>query len=121
MRGICSDLTASEVKLLIEAVKSKGEWYSVRNSILILIIYRHGLRRIEAARLRWSDVDLKEGTIYIRRIKGSLSGRHPLQGDEIRALKKLKRDNEPLPFVFTGNRHTPLSQRTISHILHQAG
>ena len=71
-------LTASEVKLLIEAVKSKGGWYSYRNSILILIIYRHGLRRIEAARLRWSDVDLSEGTIYIRRIKGSRSGRHPI-------------------------------------------
>jgi integrase len=114
-------LTASEVKLLIEAVKSQGGWYSFRNSILILVLYRHGLRRSEAARLRWSDVDLSEGTIYIRRIKGSRSGRHPLQGDEMRALKKLKRDCEPSPFVFTSNRHTPLSERTISHIVHQAG
>ncbi len=114
-------LTASEVKLLIEAVKNKGGWYSFRNSILILMLYRHGLRRSEAARLRWSDIDLSEGTIYIRRIKGSRSGRHPLQGDEMRALKKLKRDYEPSPFVFTCNRHTPLSERTISHIVHQAG
>lgn len=114
-------LTASEVKLLIEAVKNKGGWYSIRNSILILMLYRHGLRRREAACLRWSDVDLSEGTIYIRRIKGSRSGRHPLQGDEMRGLKKLKRDYEPSPFVFTGNRHTPLSERTISHIVHQAG
>jgi integrase len=109
-------LTASEVKLLIEVTKSKGGWYDYRNSTLILIIYRHGLRRTEAARLRWSDVDLFEGTIYIRRIKGSRSGRHPLQGDEMRALKKLKRDYAPSPFVFNGNRHTPLSERTISHI-----
>ena len=114
-------LTASEVKLLIEAVRNKGGWYSFRNSLLILMLYRHGLRRREAARLRWFDVDLFEGTIYIRRIKGSRSGRHPLQGDEMRALKKLKRDYEPSPFVFTGNRHTPLSKRTISHIVHQAG
>ena len=71
--------------------------------------------------MRCSDVDLSEGTIYIRRIKGSRSGRHPLQGDEMRALRKLKRDYEPSPFVFTGNRHTPLSERTISHIVHQAG
>ncbi len=106
---------------MIEAVKNKGGWYSCRNSVLILMLYRHGLRRMEAARLRWSDVDLKEGTIYIRRIKGSRSGRHPLQGDEMRALKKLKRDTSPSPFVFTGNRHTPLSERTISHIVHQAG
>ena len=114
-------LTATEVKLLIETVKRKGGWYSFRNSTLILMLYRHGLRRTEASRLRWSDIDLKEGTIYIRRIKGSHSGRHPIQGDEMRALKKLKRDGEPSPFVFTGNRYTPLSERTISHIVHQAG
>ena len=114
-------LTPQEVKLLIQVVKKKGGWYSVRNSVLILMLYRHGLRRTEAARLRWSDVDLYEGTIYIRRIKGSRSGRHPLQGDEMRALKKLKRDNTPSPFVFTSNRHSPLSERTISHIVHQAG
>ncbi|MDJ0745102.1 MAG: tyrosine-type recombinase/integrase [Xenococcaceae cyanobacterium MO_167.B27] len=80
-------LTASEVKLLIEAIKSKGGWYSFRNSVLILMLYRHGLRRSEAASLRWSDVDLREGNIYIRRIKGSRSGRHPLQGDEMRVLR----------------------------------
>ncbi|MEM7596041.1 MAG: tyrosine-type recombinase/integrase [Cyanobacteria bacterium P01_A01_bin.83] len=51
-------LTASEVKLLIEVVKNQGGWYSFRNSVLILMLYRHGLRRSEAARLRWSDIDL---------------------------------------------------------------
>ena len=114
-------LTPQEVKLLIQVVKKKGGWYSVRNSILILMLYRHGLRRTEAAHLRWSDVDLCESTIYIRRIKGSRSGRHPLQGDEMRALKKLKRDYVPSPFVFTSNRQSPLNERTISHIVHQAG
>jgi len=43
-------LTASEVKFLIEAVKSQDGWYSFRNSVLILMLYRHGLRRSEAAR-----------------------------------------------------------------------
>ncbi len=114
-------LTASEVQQLIDAVKKKGGLYAYRNSILILMLYRHGLRRSEAAHLRWSDVDLGEGTIYIRRSKGSRSGRHPLQGDEMRGLKKLKKDYSPSPFVFTGNRHTPLSPRSISHIVHQAG
>ncbi len=114
-------LTSAEVTRLIDAVKKKGGWYAFRNATLILILYRHGLRRSEAAHLRWSDVDLAEGTIYIRRVKGSRSGRHPLQGDEMRALKKLRRDYAPSPFVFMGNRHTPLSETTISHIVHQAG
>ena len=38
----------------------------------------------------------------------------------MRALKRLKRDYAPSSFVFYGNRHTPLSERTISHIVHQA-
>lgn len=114
-------LTTSEVQRLIEAVKKRGGWYSYRNSILILMLYRHGLRRAEAARLKWTDIDFPEGTIYIRRIKGSRSGRHPLAGDEIRALKRLKRDDLASPFVFTGNRQAPLSERSISHIVHQAG
>ena len=114
-------LTPCEVKQLIEVVKKKGGWYAYRNATLLLMLYRHGLRRGEAAHLRWSDVDLSGGTIYIRRTKGSRSGRHPLQGDEMRALKKLKKDYFPSPFVFTGNRHTPLSERSISHIVHQAG
>lgn len=118
---IRNHLTGFEVKRLIEVVKHKGGWYAFRNATLILMLYRHGLRRSEAAHLRWSDIDMSEGTIYIRRTKGSRSGCHPLQGDEMRALKKLKKDNDPSPFVFTGNRHTPLSERSISHIVHQAG
>ena len=114
-------LTHAEVTKLIEVVKKKGGWYAYRNATLILILYRHGLRRTEVAHLRWSDLDLAAGTIYIRRVKGSRSGRHPLQGDEMRALKKLKRDYPLSPFVFTGNRHTPLSERMISYIVHQAG
>lgn len=114
-------LTSHEVTQLIEAVKKKGGWYGSRNATLILILYRHGLRRTEAAHLRWSDIDLAGGTIYIRRVKGSRSGRHPLQGDEMRALRRLRKDYPNSPFVFTGNRHTPLSERMISHIVHQAG
>lgn len=66
-------------------------------------------------------MDLEGGTIYLRRVKGSRSGRHPLQGDEMRALRKLKRDSAPSPFVFTGNRRTPSRETTISHIVHRAG
>ena len=120
-KNIRDYLTPTEVTILIDAVKKKGGWYSYRNATLILIIYRHGLRRSEASHLRWSDIDLVGGTIYIRRVKGSKNGRHPLQGDEIRALKRLRRKNERSLFVFIGNRQTPLSERSISHIVHQAG
>ncbi|MGK7918172.1 MAG: tyrosine-type recombinase/integrase [Prochloraceae cyanobacterium] len=111
-------LTPSEIKSLITAAK-KSSRNPGRNSTLILIMYRHGLRRSEAANLRWSDIDLQGGTIYIRRQKGSRSGRHPLQGDEIRALRRLK--DSDFPFVFRSERGTPLSSRSVAHIILQAG
>lgn len=114
-------LTPAEVARSIDAVRKRGGWYASRDATLIPIVYRHGLRRTEAAHLRWSDVDLLEGPIYIRRVKGSRSGRHHLAGDETRVLKRLKKENEPSSFVFTGNRRIPLSERTIGHIVHQAG
>jgi integrase len=36
---------------------------------LVLLMYRHGLRVSEAIALRWSQVDLKEGQIHVRRLK----------------------------------------------------
>jgi integrase len=110
-------LTPAEIKQLIKAVKYRSR-NPERDSTLVLMMYRHGLRRSEAARLRWSDIDLQGASIYIRRQKGSRSGRHPLQGDEIRALRRIKSES---PYVFISERGCPLSPRTISHIINRAG
>lgn len=43
-----------------------------RNHAMILLTFKHGLRASEVCNLRLPDIDLKHGTITIRRLQGSL-------------------------------------------------
>jgi type 1 fimbriae regulatory protein FimB len=45
---------------------------------MILLAYRHGMRASEACGLKLSDIDLKNGEITTRRLKGSLKTVQPL-------------------------------------------
>jgi type 1 fimbriae regulatory protein FimE len=45
---------------------------------MILLAYRHGLRASEVCGIKLGDVDLKSGSISIRRLKGSLHTIQPL-------------------------------------------
>ncbi|MBD2156009.1 tyrosine-type recombinase/integrase [Leptolyngbya sp. FACHB-16] len=85
-------LTADEVAALLDAARLTGrEKQSDRNYTLVLLMFRHGLRVVEAAGLEWKDIDLKAKTVYIKRAKGSESGTHSLQADEVEALARLER------------------------------
>src|SRR6478736_7246688 len=77
---------------------------------MILVAFRHGLRASELCDLQWSDVEFESGTLYLRRAKGGATGTHPLLGDELRALRALKRDAKS-PFVFVGARGAVLHLR----------
>ncbi len=83
-------LTRDEVAALLRS--SKKSRHSARNYAMILIAYRHGLRASELVNLRMSDLDLRTGTIYCRRAKGSRSSLHPMKRDEVAALEKVLRD-----------------------------
>jgi len=77
-------LSDSEIKTFLEA--SKKTRYPKRNYLLLLMMYRHGLRVSEAVSLRKSDVNLKDSRVWINRLKGGLSTEHPISGDELRVL-----------------------------------
>jgi integrase len=55
---------------------------------MILIGYRHGLRASELCDLQWSQVELATGRLHVRRAKNGSPSVHPMQGDEIRALRQ---------------------------------
>lgn len=82
-------LLPNEVDSLLEAAKDQSR-YPDRDYALILMMFRHGLRAVEAAMLEWRDVDLNHDNIYIRRVKGSRSGVHPLEPDEREAILKIR-------------------------------
>lgn len=112
-------LTEDEVMSLRKAAKSSRN--PLRNDALILMMFRHALRVGEVSSLKWSQVDLDNGCINISRLKGSVSGSHPLRGDEIRLLRKLSKNKNKGPYVFMSETKTPLSTRAIHDIIAKAG
>ncbi len=92
-----------------------------RDTTLILLMYRHGLRVSEVASLRWESIDLKTALLHVRRLKHGVAATHPLHGPELRALRKLQHASPALTYVFLSERGSPLSDRTIRHMLLRAG
>ena len=73
-RGRMTILTPQEVLDLLKAARKR----STRDWAMILLAYRHGLRASEVCGIKLEDVDLKAGSISIRRLKGSLHTIQPL-------------------------------------------
>ena len=96
-------LTPDEVERLIAAAK-QGRW-GHRDATMILVAYRHGLRASELTDLRWDQVDFSAANLHVRRAKKGSPATHPILGDELRAFRRLQREQVPKsPFVFTSER-----------------
>ncbi len=103
-----SNQTIDELNRLFKVIKNK------RDKAIFLIAYRHGLRASEVGLLNIDDMDFSKQRIMINRLKGSLSGVHPLQPDESRILKSyLKTRKSESPTVFVSNRNLPISRKTL--------
>jgi integrase len=113
-------LTADEVEALMTAAKSNR--YAHRDATMVLLTYRHGLRACELVDLEWSQVDFKAAVLHVRRVKKGTPATHPLRGDEMRALRKLQREQAPAsPFVFTSERGSPFSPAGFAKMIERAG
>src|SRR3954454_6980216 len=103
-------LTGEEVDRLIQAARDRLGRYGHRDSTMILIAYRHGLRVSELVSLRWDMIDLNQGHMHVSRLKQGRPSTHILRGSEIRALRRLhKQQVPPSPYVFTTARLTPMT------------
>src|SRR6188472_3466499 len=87
------ELTESEMDKLLTALKANR--HGLRDWLIGLMIYRHGLRVSEACDLRWDDLDLPKRTIAVRRLKGSTDSTHYLERDELAGLKRLQKQQDP--------------------------
>src|SRR5215470_11147249 len=83
-------LTESEVEQFLKA--SKKTRNGKRDYCMALMCYRHGLRVSELIDIRLDELDLEGSSVYIRREKGSLSTRQPIEGDEMRAIRAWLRE-----------------------------
>jgi integrase len=109
-------LTKQEVSKLLAALKTNR--HGQRDSVIGLVIYRHGLRVSEACDLRWDDLDLPKRTIRIRRLKGSQDSSHYLERDEVAGLKALQRlyaaQGSGSSYVFVNERGQPFNRMGIA-------
>jgi len=113
-------LTESEVEKLLEAAKRNRHGH--RDATMVLVAYRHGLRVAELVDLRWEQIDFKTATLHVRRVKEGTPSTHPILGDELRALRRLQREQDPKsPFVFTSERGAPFSTAGFARMVERAG
>jgi len=113
-------LTEAEVERLIEA--SKSNRYGHRDATMILMAYRHGLRVSELVDLRWDQIDFDTANLAVRRVKSGSPSTHPIRGDELRALRRLEREQESKsPFVFTSERGSPFTTAGFARLVERAG
>lgn len=116
-----SYLTRSEVEQVIEAAGKIGR-HRQRDATLILIGYRHGLRVSELVGLRWNAVNLREAKLFVTRAKNGSPSVHELRGVELRALRRLQRENtKGLAYVFETERGGPLTVNACYRIIVRAG
>jgi type 1 fimbriae regulatory protein FimB/type 1 fimbriae regulatory protein FimE len=88
---------------------------------MILMAYRHGLRVSELVSLKWQQVDLKAGLLYVQRLKNGIDATHPLFGPEIRGLRKLQRDYPDTPYVFVSERKSPFTTSNVRKMMALVG
>lgn len=113
-------LTAPEVKMLVDAAKKVGR-HGSRDALLILMTYRHALRVGEVVDLKWDQLDLDNAKMHVNRLKNGEPSVHFLEGDEIRALRKLRRAYSESAFVFCSERQGPLSLNSVHKLVVRAG
>lgn len=96
-------LGAAQMDRLLAAAR-KGR-HGARDHLLVLMMFRHGLRVSEAIALRCDHVDLEQSRLWITRLKGGLSVGNPIEGDELRAVRRwLVRRDDGLPWLFISER-----------------
>jgi type 1 fimbriae regulatory protein FimB len=114
-RGRMTILSPQEMLDLLKAARKR----SPRDWAMILMAYRHGLRASEVCAIKLADVDLKAGSISIRRLKGSLHTIQPVYQhrgqpllDETAALRAWlrKRQTDGSDYLFASQKGGKLSR-----------
>jgi integrase len=101
-------LTQAEVEKLIKAAGDNR--FGHRDATMILVAYRHGLRAAETVDLKWDSVDFNHSRLHVNRKKEGSPAVHPISGRELRALRRLQREQDPAStFVFTSMRGAPFT------------
>jgi type 1 fimbriae regulatory protein FimB/type 1 fimbriae regulatory protein FimE len=112
-------LNETEIADLLQAAK-RGR-HGIRDHLLVLMMYRHGLRVSEVTGLRRDDINLDQARLWVRRLKNGLAVEQPVTGDELRAIKRyLATRLDQLPWLFVSERSQALTRQTVNYLVASA-
>jgi len=112
-------LTEAEVAKLVDTAGNSRS--PIRDRLMIRMAFLHALRVSELVGLRWQQIDLTTHTIHIIRAKNGTPSNHRLEGDELRFLRALRRQNPHADFVFLSERKAPLSVDGAQKLIERLG
>ena len=85
-------------------------------------MWRHGLRVSEAITLRRDQINLQRARVWVQRLKNSHSVEQPIDGEELRAIKRyLNTREDKLPWLFVSERGLPMTRQAVNYLTDEAG
>ena len=110
-------VTAQEVEALRAGAKATRN--PVRNELIVLMLYRHGLRETELCNLQLECINLDEAKIFIKRVKNGNDFMHPIASDELRLIRRYLRirqekKGQGLPWLFVSEQGTSLCRDSVN-------
>ena len=113
-------ITAAEIEKLYRAAR-QGR-HPLRDSLILRLMFEHGLRASELAQARRNHVKLDDGRIKVVRLKGSRSTEHPLSGNALRTLRAYLRSRAvALPWLIVNERCAPFTRYGLHKLVRAVG
>lgn len=115
-------LTHDEVLRLAHASYSSMR-NPIRNRLIIMLSYMHGLRVSELINIKIDDIDFKNARLWVSRLKGGLSTEHPIERKTtFKDLKRLvnHRANNSSDYLFQNESGSPMTRQGIFYIVKTA-
>jgi len=86
-------LTPPEVETLMQTARQRKR-NGHRDATMILVAYQHGLRAAELVAMTWAQVEFEQKVLHVSRRKNGVRSVHPMTGEEMRALRRLYREQQ---------------------------
>jgi type 1 fimbriae regulatory protein FimB len=71
----------------LKSVVAKSEEFGTRTQCMFVLFASHGMRSTELAQIKLSDINLRDRTVHVRRLKGSISKVEAMSAREIQVLE----------------------------------
>jgi integrase len=121
-RTAAAYLTAEQAEKILQVARDE---FGPKAFAMFLFSYSHGARVSEIANLRISDLNFRQGTVHVQRLKGSLESTQPFMKvkgsslyDEEKAFRAWLaiRQDDADSFVFNTQKSTKIDRSTIFRV-----